>query len=72
MNINARRHPVQPLDKEGKMSGLGADAVWAGPFDSTAYPKGKGSSSGITGMKLRFADSNCKPGIITQKAKGRF
>ena len=44
MNVNATKHPKLPLDKEGQIGGLGADAVWAGPWDSTGYPKGKGSS----------------------------
>ena len=60
------------FDKEAKMSGLGANVLWNGPFDSTAYPKGKGSSSGSRGVKLRFADVPYSPGAITQKAKGGF
>jgi len=69
MNINATKHPEVPLDKEGALSGLGANAVWAGPWDSTGYPKGKGSSSGKDGMIL----NNIKPQYdgrpITQRAK---
>ena len=72
MNINAIKHPEVPLDKEGKLSGLGANAIWNGPWDSTGYPKGKGSSSGKNGIKLRFDDPVCKPGPITMKAKGRY
>lgn len=72
MNIKAKLHPVTPFDKEAKMSGVGADALWAGPFDTTGYPKGKGSSSGKNGIKLRFDNPPYSPGPITQKAKGRF
>jgi hypothetical protein len=72
MNVNAKKHPQVPLDKEGKLAGLGADAVWAGPWDSTGYPKGKGSSSGKNGISLRFDDPVYKPGPITMKAKGRY
>jgi len=72
MNINATKHPRLPLDKEGQIGGLGADAIWAGPWDSTGYPKGKGSSSGKNGIKLRFDDPVCKPGPITMKAKGKY
>jgi hypothetical protein len=72
MNINAVKHPMFPLDKEAKMSGVGANAIWDGPLDTTAYPKGKGSSSGKNGIKLRFDDPPYKPGPITMKAKGKY
>jgi hypothetical protein len=72
MNIKAKLHPVTPFDKEAKMSGVGADALWAGPFDTTGYPKEKGSSSGKNGIKLRFDQPTYNPEPITQKAKGRF
>jgi hypothetical protein len=72
MNINAIKHPMVPLDKEAKMAGLGANALWSGPLDTTAYPKGKGSSSGKNGIKLRFDDPVYKPGPITMKAQGKY
>ncbi len=72
MNINAKLHPITAFDKEAKMSGVGANALWNGPFDTTGYPKGKGSSSGKNGIKLRFDEPSCNPMPITQKAKGRF
>ena len=72
MNINAKIHPMTSFDKEAKMSGVGANALWNGPFDSTAYPKGKGSSSGKNGVKLRFDDPPYSPGPITSKAKRKF
>lgn len=72
MDIKAIKHPITSFDKEAKMSGVGATALWDGPFDTTGYPKGKGSSSGKNGIKLRFDDPVYKPGPITTKAKGRF
>jgi len=54
-----------------KVSGL--NHLWDGPFDTTGYPKGQGSSSGKNGIKLKF-DCGCggsplEP--ITQRAKSR-
>jgi len=72
MNINAKKHPLVAFDKEASMQGLGANALWNGPLDTTAYPKSKGSSSGKDGIKLRFDDPVYKPGPITMKAKGRY
>ena len=71
MNINAKKHPAYPHDKEAAMSGVGANAIWDGPFDSTGLPKGKGSSSGKNGIKLRFDDPSCGMGPITQRVKAR-
>lgn len=72
MNINAKVHPMTSFDVEAKRSGLGANALWNGPLDTTAFPKGKGSSSGKDGIIL----NNDKPMAcgcpITQKAKGRY
>lgn len=72
MNIKATKHPITSFDKEAKMSGVGANALWNGPFDTTGYPKGKGDSAGKNGIKLRFDQPSCLPTPITQKAKGRF
>lgn len=72
MNIYEKKHPMLPLDKEAKASGLGANALWDGPLNTTGYPKGKGSSSGKNGIKLRFDDPICKPGPITMKAQGKY
>jgi len=72
MDIYAKKHPMLPLDKEAKASGLGANALWDGPLNTTGYPKGKGSSSGKNGIKLRFDDPPYKPGPITMKAKGKY
>ena len=69
MNIKAKIHPTTPFDKEAKMSGVGANALWDGPFDTTGYPKGKGSSSGKNGIKLRFDEQTYNAQPITQRAK---
>jgi hypothetical protein len=71
MNVKAKIHPMTPFDTEAKMSGVGANALWDGPFDTTGYPKGKGSSSGKDGIKLRFDQPSCSPEPITQRAKAR-
>lgn len=72
MNIKAIKHIVTPFDKEAKMSGVGANALWDGPLDTTAYPKGKGSSSGITGVIFNNDKPMYQAGPITQRAKKRF
>jgi len=71
MNINAKKHPSYQHDKEAAMSGVGATAIWDGPFDSTGLPKGKGSSSGKNGMQLKkYPCKEVNPGLpITQRAK---
>jgi hypothetical protein len=72
MNINAKLHPITEFDKEASRQGVGANALWNGPLDTTAYPKGKGSSSGIKGIILNNDKPEYNPMPITQKAKGRF
>jgi hypothetical protein len=71
MDIKAKRHPMWPLDKEASMTGIGANAIWNGPLDTTAYPKSPGNSAGKNGIKLRFDDTKYEMGPITQKAKAR-
>jgi hypothetical protein len=72
MNLDIKKHPRSIHDKEAKTSGVGANALWAGPYDSTGLPKGKGSSSGKNGIILNNAKPYCKPGPITQRAKASF
>jgi hypothetical protein len=73
MDIKAKVHPMHVFDKEAKMSGVGANALWDGPFDTTGYPKGKGSSSGINGIKLRFDEPTCNGcAPITQRVKAKI
>lgn len=71
MDIKAKKHPMFALDKEAALNGVGANAIWDGPLDTTAYPKGPGYSAGKDGIKLRFADTKYEAGPITQKAKMR-
>ncbi len=48
---------------------IGESHVWDGPLDTSGFPMGKGSSSGITGMKLKMAKCEYTAGPITQKVK---
>ena len=72
MNINAKKHPLSSFDKEAALNGVGANAIWDGPLDTTAYPKGKGYSAGKDGIKLRFDDPTYMTGPITQRVKARM
>lgn len=72
MNLDTQKHPTNALDREGKLSGLGADAVWAGPWDSTGYPKGKGDSAGKDGIILNNIKPHYNGAPITQRAKPKF
>ena len=69
MKLNIKKHPNDIHDKTAADSGVGANALWNGPFNTDSLPKGKGSSSGITGIVL----NNDKPIYdgrpITQRAK---
>ena len=58
-------------DYKNKAS-VGQNAIWDGPLDLDALPKGKGSSSGKYGMELSKASCGCSSfkGPITQIAKG--
>jgi len=51
---------------------VGANALWDGPLDTSGFPMGKGSSSGINGMKINQAAVPYSEGPITCKtyAKG--
>lgn len=71
MNIKAKTHPKTPFDKEANMSGVGANALWNGPFDTTGYPKHKGSNNGPNGIKLRFDQPSYQGSPITQRAKAK-
>jgi hypothetical protein len=56
------------MDKKSKGS-TGASAIWDGPLSQAGRPHGKGSSSGITGMKLKMDPTPYKAGPITNRAK---
>ena len=71
MNINAKIHPVTSFDVEAKRSGVGANALWDGPLDTTAFAKGKGYSGGTYGMSVSMASPKMACGCpITKRAKG--
>jgi len=72
MNLNIKKHPITRDDKEAALSGVGANALWNGPFDTTALPKGKGWSAGKDGMVFNNVKPVCDPRAITQRAKGRY
>ena len=48
---------------------VGENAVWDGPLDTTGFPMGKGSSSGIKGMQVSKYPCHDPRGPITQIAK---
>ena len=51
---------------------VGENTLWDGPLSQDGRPHGKGSSSGINGMKLKLAECgwDSLKGPITQRAKG--
>lgn len=48
---------------------VGENTIWDGPLSQTGRPHGKGSSSGITGMKLKMDQPIRRAGPITRTAK---
>jgi hypothetical protein len=72
MNLNTKEHPMTIFDKEAKSSGVGANALWNGPLDTTAFPKGRGSSSGKDGIVFNNVKPVYDPRAITQRAKGKY
>ena len=72
MNLNDKKHPITRFDKEAALSGVGANALWNGPFDTTGLPKGKGNSAGKDGMIFNNVKPVCDPRAITQRAKGKY
>jgi hypothetical protein len=72
MNIKSKLHTVTVFDKEADRNGVGANALWSGPLDTTGFPKGKGSSSGIKGIILNNDKPMYQSEPITQRAKARF
>jgi hypothetical protein len=48
---------------------VGENTIWDGPLSQVGRPHGSGSSSGITGMKLKLDGVPYSEGPITQKAK---
>jgi hypothetical protein len=72
MNLDTQKHPRSIHDREAKTSGVGANALWAGPYDSTGLPKGKGDSAGKDGIILNNIKPQYNGAPITQRAKPRF
>ena len=47
-------HNISKLLGKPSLEGqVGESHVWDGPLDTTGFPMGKGSSSGITGMQVK-------------------
>lgn len=57
--------------KNIKTGSTGSSAIWDGPLSEVGRSKGKGSSSGITGMQISKADVKYSAGPITSKAKSK-
>lgn len=72
MNLNIRKHPMDSHDKMAAESGVGANALWNGPFNTDSLPKGRGSSSGKNGIILNNDKPQYNALPITEKAKGKF
>jgi hypothetical protein len=66
-------HKISKLLGKPSLEGqVGESHVWDGPLDTTGFPMGSGSSSGITGMQVKKypCKSYSLQGPITQRAKG--
>ena len=50
---------------------VGESHVWDGPLNMDQFPKGKGNSRGITGMKLNHAGVPYKPLNAVLCAQGK-
>jgi len=72
MKLNIKKHPMDSHDKLASDSGVGANALWDGPFNTDSLPKGKGSSSGKNGMIFNNDKPTCSSSPITRRAQGRF
>jgi len=61
----------KPAMGKAQLNGqIGENAVWDGPLDTSGFPMGKGSSSGITGMEVSKASVGSDSyAPITQRAK---
>tara|TARA_B100002019_G_scaffold59970_1_gene51422 strand:+ start:2719 stop:2919 length:201 start_codon:yes stop_codon:yes gene_type:complete len=63
-------HNIEKLISKPQLEGqVGENAVWSGPLDTSGFPMGSGSSSGITGMQVKKYPCEYKAGPITQRAK---
>lgn len=59
------------INKPGLSGQVGESAIWDGPLNTDMFPKGKGSSRGITGIKLNQASVPYKPLNAVLCAQGR-
>jgi hypothetical protein len=66
------KHPMNVYDKEAALSGVGANALWNGPFNTTGFPKGQGNSNGKDGVILNNDKPVYNGSPITQRAKSKF
>lgn len=65
-------HKSKSIIGKPELSGqVGENAVWDGPLNMDSFPKGKGNSRGITGMKLNHAGVPYKPLNAVLCAQGR-
>jgi hypothetical protein len=65
MKVN-KTPAVTSIERDGI---TGANALWNGPLDMDGFPKGRGSSSGKNGIKLKFDELKYKSGPITSRCK---
>jgi hypothetical protein len=72
MKVNIIKHPMDSHDKVASDSGVGANALWNGPFNTDSLPKGKGSSSGKNGIIFNNDKPSYLADPITSRAKARF
>ena len=72
MNHSKYDPSMEKLKPGTKVGVVGESHIWDGPLDTTGFPMGKGSSSGIKGMQIKKYP--CKSydlqGPITLRAKG--
>lgn len=65
-------HKSKTIIGKPELSGqVGENAVWDGPLNMDSFPKGKGNSRGITGMKLNHAGVPYKPLNAVLCAQGK-
>ena len=60
---------IKTLANQKLQGQVGENAVWDGPLSKEGFPKGVGSSSGITGMEVSKYPTSYKGMPITQCAK---
>ena len=63
-------HKIEKLIRKPVLEGqVGESHVWDGPLDTSGFPMGKGSSSGITGLEVSKYPCSYSDAPITQRAK---